>query len=44
MIVFDSVEDLSHCLAVIRQDKEVQVVRVKNRMDPDVDSCKVYAG
>jgi len=46
MICFDSIEDLSHCLAVMRQDNEVQVVRVKNRMDPDGNqkSCKVYAG
>lgn len=44
MIVFENIEDLSHCVAVIRQDNEVQVVRVKNRMDPDVDSVKVYAG
>jgi len=48
-IVFDNIEDLSHCVAVMRQDKEVQVVRVKNRMDPEEQgggehTSKVYAG
>lgn len=28
----------------IRQDKEVEVVRTKNRMDPDVDEHPIYAG
>ena len=26
------------------QDKEVEVVRTKNRMDPDVDEHPIYAG
>ena len=33
-IVFDSAADLALCLAAIRADSDVLVVRVKNRMDP----------
>lgn len=42
-IYFESVNDLIHCLHVIENDHEVVIERVKNRLDPDYDSC-VSAG
>ena len=33
-IAFDSVADLALCLRVMEDDPEVQLARIKNRMDP----------
>ena len=38
-IVFESVGDVTACLAAIRADPEVVVLRVKNRLDPGYDSA-----
>ena len=35
---------LKHTRGELQQDKEVEVVRTKNRMDPDVDEHPIYAG
>ena len=37
-IVFDRLEDLIACLRIISSDGEVQVLRIKNRMDPAYDA------
>jgi len=42
-LVFERFEEMSQCLALIRQDTEVEVVRTKNRMDPDWDEHPIYA-
>ena len=36
-IVFEEVKDLTDCLAKIRDDPEVRIVRIKNRLDADYD-------
>jgi len=38
-IYFESVSDIIQCLQVINNDKEVVIERIKNRLDPDYDSC-----
>jgi len=42
-IVFESIGDLCRCLGSIRGDADIQVVRIKNRMEPSYDST-VSAG
>jgi hypothetical protein len=37
-IVFDRLEDLVASLQVISTDEDVQILRVKNRMDPGYDA------
>ena len=37
-IVFDTVKEVAACLNAIAADEEVDVVRVKNRLDPAYDS------
>jgi hypothetical protein len=37
-IVFEDPSNLADCLGLIGMDKEVQVVRVKNRLDPTYDA------
>jgi len=37
-IVFDSVRDIHLCLFHLATDQEVQLVRIKNRLDPNYDS------
>ena len=37
-IVFQAVADLVECVEAIAQDPDVQVVRIKNRMDPAFDA------
>ena len=36
--MFKSLEDLCSCLAAIAADRDVVVVRVKNRLDPEYDA------
>ena len=38
MIAFDGFSDLSACLGLMASDPHVQILRVKNRLDPDYDS------
>lgn len=42
-ITFESVEDIARCLHAISSDPEVQICRIKNRMDPNYNSA-VSAG
>ena len=42
-LVFRDAAGLAKCLQIIRDDPDVVVVRVKNRLDPDFDSS-VSAG
>jgi hypothetical protein len=37
-IVFENAAGVAACLAAVRADKEVLVLRVKNRLDPTYDS------
>jgi hypothetical protein len=39
-IVFDSAGDLAACLAAIYWDAGVEVLRIKNRLDPEYDSAR----
>jgi hypothetical protein len=43
-LVFEELGDLVQCLSSIMNDEEVEVVRIKNRLDPDLDSsfCAGY--
>jgi hypothetical protein len=38
-IVFNTVEDLVCCVRALLNDEEIRVVRIKNRLDMDVDSA-----
>ena len=38
-IVFEDLAGVAACLAAVRADKEVRVLRVKNRLDPDYDAA-----
>ena len=38
-IVFDELSDIAQCLITIRADQEVNIVRIKNRLDPAYDSA-----
>ena len=38
-IVFKCIADLVKCLLAIETDPEVSLVRIKNRMDPKIDSA-----
>ena len=42
-IVFDKIEDITQMVEKFRHDPEIQIVRVKNRLDPHYDS-KLSAG
>jgi hypothetical protein len=37
-IVFEGFRDLSACLGLIAADPDVQILRIKNRLDPDYDA------
>lgn len=37
-LVFTRIEHLQECLCAVKEDHEVVVLRVKNRMDPSFDS------
>ena len=39
-IVFDSVEGIVACLRLIEQDKDVEILRIKNRLDPAYNSSQ----
>lgn len=39
-IVFDRAGEIASCLRAIQEDAEVQVLRIKNRLDPDYDSAQ----
>jgi len=39
-IVFESVKDLTSCLRLIHDDPEVEIVRIKNRLDPSYNSTE----
>jgi hypothetical protein len=43
-LVFDVLEDLVVMLDRLRQDPEIQIVRIKNRLDPNYDSSTLSAG
>ena len=37
-IIFEQLDDLCHCIAIIAADREVVVMRVKNRLDPEYNA------
>ena len=37
-IVFQTVENITACLASIAQDSDIRVLRIKNRLDPGYDA------
>ncbi len=39
-IIFQEIQDLVECLRIIGLDNEAKILRVKNRLDPDYNSCK----
>ena len=39
-IVFQSVGGIVACLAVIAQDKDVEILRIKNKLDPACNSAQ----
>ena len=39
-IVFESVGGIVACLALIAQDKDVEIIRIKNKLDPAYDSAQ----
>jgi hypothetical protein len=39
-IYFDTIEGVSQCLSKIHSDKDVTILRIKNRFDPSFDAGK----
>lgn len=39
-IVFDTIRDITTCLALIQNDAEVKILRIKNRLDPSYNSAR----
>ena len=39
-MIFDDLRDIALCLATMRMDPDVQIVRVKNRLDPGYDATE----
>jgi hypothetical protein len=39
-IIFDNLHDIALCLATMRTDPEIQIVRVKNRLDPGYNAAE----
>jgi hypothetical protein len=39
-IAFENIEDMAACMHAVRTDPEINVVRIKNRLDPAFDSNK----
>jgi hypothetical protein len=39
-IVFESVDGIIKCLALITQDKDVEILRIKNKLDPAYNSAQ----